>query len=85
MTIGSFPQTGDMRSARAAWRAGRMTERRTSVSESGDTPLHPEAVKPSVSMYSCMGNSSVTTMGEYFGEQLDGVALTEIQYCTFSW
>ncbi|EYF00176.1 5-methyltetrahydropteroyltriglutamate--homocysteine methyltransferase [Chondromyces apiculatus DSM 436] len=76
-TIGSFPQTTDVRGARAAWRAGRMSE------EDYDTFLKAE-------MRKCIerqekigldvlvhGEFERNDMVEYFGEQLDGFAFTE--------
>lgn len=76
-TIGSFPQTGDVREARAAWRAGRMTDR--AYQEFLKTETHrcverQEAIGLDVLVH---GEFERTDMVEYFGEQLDGFAFTE--------
>ncbi len=75
-TIGSFPQTADIRAARRDWRQGRLDETgyqarmRAAVAEAVrrqeqyglDVLVHGEAER--------------TDMVEYFGEQLDGFAFT---------
>jgi 5-methyltetrahydropteroyltriglutamate--homocysteine methyltransferase len=76
-TIGSFPQTREVREARASWRAGRSTadayeqflkeETRRCVAEQ-------EAIGLDVLVH---GELERTDMVEYFGEQLDGFAFTE--------
>ena len=75
-TIGSFPQTREVREARAGWRAGRMTaeaylqflreETRRCVAEQ-------EALGLDVLVH---GEFERTDMVEYFGEQLSGFAFT---------
>ncbi len=76
-TIGSFPQTADVRAARAAWRAHRLRDtdyvhflkdetRRCVAKQEGlglDVLVHGEFER--------------TDMVEYFGEQLEGFAFTE--------
>ena len=76
-TIGSFPQTREVRAARAGWRAGRISldayeqflkeETRRCVAEQ-------EALGLDVLVH---GEFERTDMAEYFGEQLDGFAFTE--------
>jgi 5-methyltetrahydropteroyltriglutamate--homocysteine methyltransferase len=75
-TIGSFPQTADVRRARAAWRSGKMPDaeyegfirqeiRRCVEKQSGlglDVLVHGEFER--------------TDMVEFFGEQLEGFAFT---------
>ncbi len=76
-TIGSFPQTKEVREARAGWRAGRLP------GDAYDTFLRDETRR-------CVAEQEVigldvlvhgeferTDMAEYFGEQLDGFAFTE--------
>jgi 5-methyltetrahydropteroyltriglutamate--homocysteine methyltransferase len=76
-TIGSFPQTADVRGARAAWRAGRMTAEAYQRFLEGETArciAHQEALGLDVLVH---GEFERTDMVEYFGEQLDGFAFTE--------
>ncbi len=76
-TIGSFPQTSDVRAARASWRAGKTTP------ESYDAFLREEtrrciekqeAIGLDVLVH---GEFERNDMVEYFGEQLEGFAFTE--------
>ncbi len=76
-TIGSFPQTGDVRGARAAWRAGRMTDTEYNAFLKMETRLcieKQEAIGLDVLVH---GEFERTDMVEYFGEQLNGFAFTE--------
>ena len=76
-TIGSFPQTAEVRKARAAWRAGHLSQ------GDYDTFLEAETVR-------CLreqeaagldllvhGEFERNDMVEYFGEQLEGFAFTQ--------
>ena len=75
-TIGSFPQTAAVRSARAAHRAGRMTEAdyETFLRSAIDTTIREqEAIGLDVLVH---GEFERTDMVEYFGERLEGFALT---------
>jgi 5-methyltetrahydropteroyltriglutamate--homocysteine methyltransferase len=76
-TIGSFPQTADVRAARAAWRAHRL--RNTDYvhflkDETRRCVARQEALGLDVLVH---GELERTDMVEYFGEQLDGFAFTE--------
>jgi 5-methyltetrahydropteroyltriglutamate--homocysteine methyltransferase len=76
-TIGSFPQTGDVRGARAAWRGGRMTPSEYDTFMKRETRLcieKQEAIGLDVLVH---GEFERNDMVEYFGEQLDGFAFTE--------
>ncbi|MEP6932465.1 MAG: 5-methyltetrahydropteroyltriglutamate--homocysteine S-methyltransferase [Nitrospirota bacterium] len=76
-TIGSFPQTADVRSARAAWRAGRMTDHAYQAFLRAETHRcieKQEAIGLDVLVH---GEFERNDMVEYFGEQLNGVAFTE--------
>ncbi|MEO8340912.1 MAG: 5-methyltetrahydropteroyltriglutamate--homocysteine S-methyltransferase [Nitrospirota bacterium] len=76
-TIGSFPQSADVRSARAAWRAGRMTDHAYQAFLRAETHRcieKQEAIGLDVLVH---GEFERNDMVEYFGEQLNGVALTE--------
>jgi len=76
-TIGSFPQTSDVRGARAAWRAGHMTEQAYQEFLQAETHRciqKQEALGLDVLVH---GEFERTDMVEYFGEQLDGFAFTE--------
>jgi 5-methyltetrahydropteroyltriglutamate--homocysteine methyltransferase len=75
-TIGSFPQTRDVREARAAWRAGRMTAEAYGQFLRGETKrcvAEQEEIGIDVLVH---GEFERTDMVEYFGEQLDGFAFT---------
>jgi 5-methyltetrahydropteroyltriglutamate--homocysteine methyltransferase len=76
-TIGSFPQTEAVRAARAAWRAGRMTQAAYEAflkDEIRRCIQKQEAVGLDVLVH---GEFERTDMVEYFGEQLDGIIITE--------
>ncbi len=75
-TIGSFPQTEEVREARAAWRAGRMTSeayREFLRDETRRCVAEQEALGLDVLVH---GEFERTDMVEYFGEQLEGFAFT---------
>jgi len=76
-TIGSFPQTSDVRAARASWRAGKTSD------ESYDEFLRAET-RRCVAKQEAMGLDVLVhgefernDMVEYFGEKLEGFAFTE--------
>jgi 5-methyltetrahydropteroyltriglutamate--homocysteine methyltransferase len=76
-TIGSFPQTSDVRAARAAFRSGRISEgdyTRFLREETGRAVRKQEALGLDVLVH---GEFERTDMVEYFGERLLGFAFTE--------
>jgi 5-methyltetrahydropteroyltriglutamate--homocysteine methyltransferase len=76
-TIGSFPQTGDVRGARASWRAGTLGERDYDAflkEETRKCVERQEALGLDVLVH---GEFERNDMVEYFGEQLEGFAFTE--------
>jgi 5-methyltetrahydropteroyltriglutamate--homocysteine methyltransferase len=76
-TIGSFPQTRDVRQARAAWRAGRLDDasyRAFLREETRRCVERQERIGLDVLVH---GEFERTDMVEYFGEQLEGFACTE--------
>jgi len=76
-TIGSFPQTADIRAARAAHKQGRMsaTEYETEMrAEIERVVRQQEALGLDVLVH---GEAERNDMVEYFGEQLQGFAFTE--------
>ncbi|HVY41281.1 MAG TPA: 5-methyltetrahydropteroyltriglutamate--homocysteine S-methyltransferase [Polyangia bacterium] len=75
-TIGSFPQTGDVRAARAAWRARRLRDAdyvRFLKEETARCIARQEELGLDVLVH---GELERTDMVEYFGEQLEGFAFT---------
>ncbi|TWX67474.1 5-methyltetrahydropteroyltriglutamate--homocysteine S-methyltransferase [Colwellia sp. C1TZA3] len=79
-TIGSFPQTGDIRQVRAKWRRHEMTDQeytRLIQAEIRQTIKRQEAIGLDVLVH---GEAERNDMVEYFGELLDGVAFTQ-----FAW
>ncbi|HSV54882.1 MAG TPA: 5-methyltetrahydropteroyltriglutamate--homocysteine S-methyltransferase [Burkholderiaceae bacterium] len=75
-TIGSFPQTADIRAARAAFKRGQLTEaqyREKMRSEITLAVRKQEALGLDVLVH---GEAERNDMVEYFGEQLDGFAFT---------
>ncbi len=75
-TIGSFPQTGDVRGARAAWRAGRLDEAGYQGFLEAETRRcveRQEAIGLDLLVH---GEFEHTDMVEYFGEQLAGFVFT---------
>jgi 5-methyltetrahydropteroyltriglutamate--homocysteine methyltransferase len=76
-TIGSFPQTGDVRGARASWRAGTLSQRDYHAflrEETRKCVERQEALGLDVLVH---GEFERNDMVEYFGEQLEGFAFTE--------
>jgi 5-methyltetrahydropteroyltriglutamate--homocysteine methyltransferase len=76
-TIGSFPQTGDVRSARAAWRAGKLSEAAYQAflrDETARCIARQEALGLDVLVH---GEFERTDMVEHFGQLLAGFAFTE--------
>jgi 5-methyltetrahydropteroyltriglutamate--homocysteine methyltransferase len=76
-TIGSFPQTADVRGARAAWRAGRMTAADYHAflkAEIRSCIEKQETLGLDVLVH---GEFERSDMVEYFGEKLEGFAFTE--------
>ncbi|NRF70167.1 5-methyltetrahydropteroyltriglutamate--homocysteine S-methyltransferase [Aquincola sp. S2] len=75
-TIGSFPQTPEIRAARAAFRRGELPAEayRTAMQrEIADAVARQEALGLDVLVH---GEAERNDMVEYFGEQLDGFAFT---------
>src|SRR6516162_7176353 len=76
-TIGSFPQTSEVRKARAAFRNGDLSQedyRQRIQQEIGRTIAQQEELGLDVLVH---GEAERTDMVEYFAEQLRGFALTE--------
>jgi 5-methyltetrahydropteroyltriglutamate--homocysteine methyltransferase len=76
-TIGSFPQTGDVRAARASWRAGKTSLEAYDLFLRAETRRcieKQEAIGLDVLVH---GEFERNDMVEYFGEQLEGFAFTE--------
>ena len=77
-TIGSFPQTAEVREARAAHASGdarrRRLRRRSCETETEHARARQEALGLDVLVH---GEFERNDMVEYFGEQLDGFAFTE--------
>jgi len=75
-TIGSFPQTPAIRSARAAWRRGELADERyenAMRAEIEDAIRRQEALDLDVLVH---GEAERNDMVEYFGEQLEGFVFT---------
>ncbi|WP_280155330.1 5-methyltetrahydropteroyltriglutamate--homocysteine S-methyltransferase [Piscinibacter sp. XHJ-5] len=75
-TIGSFPQTADIRGVRAAFRRGALPEadyRQAMRSAIADAVARQEAIGLDVLVH---GEAERNDMVEYFGEQLEGFAFT---------
>ncbi|WP_370304750.1 5-methyltetrahydropteroyltriglutamate--homocysteine S-methyltransferase [Sinimarinibacterium flocculans] len=76
-TIGSFPQTADIRAARAAFKAGQLGEADYVAAMKAEIKLcvdRQEALGLDVLVH---GEPERNDMVEYFGEQLDGYAFTQ--------
>ena len=76
-TIGSFPQTGDIRAARQAFKAGRLTEAQyiqRMREEIATVVARQEEIGLDVLVH---GEPERNDMVEYFGEQLDGFTFTK--------
>jgi len=79
-TIGSFPQTGDIRETRAKWRRNEINDEQyigLIQDEIRDTVVRQEEIGLDVLVH---GEAERNDMVEYFGELLDGVAFTQ-----FAW
>lgn len=75
-TIGSFPQTKEIRQARSQFKSGKITPAQYDEfikKEISDTVRFQEEIGIDVLVH---GESERTDMVEYFGEQLKGVAIT---------
>src|SRR5690606_32933574 len=75
-TIGSFPQTADIRAARADWKAGRIATEQYEAAMRAAIALaiaKQEALDIDVLVH---GEAERNDMVEYFGEQLQGYAFT---------
>ncbi len=75
-TIGSFPQTAAIRTARASWRSGSIDAaayEQAMRKEIADAVARQEALGLDVLVH---GEAERNDMVEYFGEQLDGFAFT---------
>jgi 5-methyltetrahydropteroyltriglutamate--homocysteine methyltransferase len=76
-TIGSFPQTAEIRSARAAWRAGRISQVEYEE-RMRDEIAHVVAIQEEIGLDVLVhGEPERADMVAYFAEQLDGVVTTE--------
>ena len=76
-TIGSFPQTREIRAARARWRKGSMSDAdyRSFIAErTQDVIRHQEEIGLDVLVH---GEFERTDMVEFFADQLSGYAVTE--------
>lgn len=79
-TIGSFPQTGDIREVRAKWRRKEINEeeyKNLIQAEIKDTIERQEEIGLDVLVH---GEAERNDMVEYFGELLEGIAFTQ-----FAW
>ncbi|WP_019027101.1 5-methyltetrahydropteroyltriglutamate--homocysteine S-methyltransferase [Colwellia piezophila] len=79
-TIGSFPQTGDIRETRAKWRRSEINDEQYTKliqDEIRDTIKRQEEIGLDVLVH---GEAERNDMVEYFGELLEGVAFTQ-----FAW
>ncbi|MCX7818549.1 MAG: 5-methyltetrahydropteroyltriglutamate--homocysteine S-methyltransferase [Kiritimatiellae bacterium] len=75
-TIGSFPQTAEIRAARARWRSGSLSEADYTAAMRGfvrDVIRRQEELDLDVLVH---GEPERNDMVEYFGEQLDGFCFT---------
>ena len=76
-TIGSFPQTAEVRHARAAYRAGKLSESEYQIfleNETAQAVRIQEGLDIDVLVH---GEFERNDMVEYFGEQLDGFVFTK--------
>ena len=76
-TIGSFPQTAEVRKARAAFRKGELSAERYEAfikKEIGKAVRFQEEIGLDVLVH---GEFERNDMVEYFGEQLEGIAITQ--------
>lgn len=75
-TIGSFPQTLEVREARAGWRSGRLSEKEYELFLREETKRCVEKQESMGIDVLVHGEFERTDMVEYFGEQLDGFTFT---------
>lgn len=76
-TIGSFPQTNEIRASRAAWRKGALTTAEY-VERMHDEIAHVIAVQEEIGLDVLVhGEPERADMVQYFAEQLDGMVSTE--------
>ncbi|WP_175838073.1 5-methyltetrahydropteroyltriglutamate--homocysteine S-methyltransferase [Burkholderia anthina] len=76
-TIGSFPQTGEIRQARSQFKAGALDEagyRKAMQAEIARSVREQESLELDVLVH---GEAERNDMVEYFGEQLDGYAFSQ--------
>ncbi|WP_175690282.1 5-methyltetrahydropteroyltriglutamate--homocysteine S-methyltransferase [Burkholderia anthina] len=76
-TIGSFPQTGEIRQARSRFKAGALDEagyRKAMQAEIARSVREQESLELDVLVH---GEAERNDMVEYFGEQLDGYAFSQ--------
>ncbi|GKT11767.1 MAG: 5-methyltetrahydropteroyltriglutamate--homocysteine methyltransferase [Thiomicrorhabdus sp.] len=76
-TIGSFPQTAEIRQARRDWKKGELSEAnyiKAMQSEIDDVVKRQESIGIDVFVH---GEPERNDMVEYFGEQMDGYAFTQ--------
>ncbi|MFC4249807.1 5-methyltetrahydropteroyltriglutamate--homocysteine S-methyltransferase [Sinimarinibacterium flocculans] len=76
-TIGSFPQTADIRAARAAFKAGQLGETDYVAAMKAEIRLAVERQEQLGLDVLVHGEPERNDMVEYFGEQLDGYAFTQ--------
>jgi 5-methyltetrahydropteroyltriglutamate--homocysteine methyltransferase len=76
-TIGSFPQTSDVRAARASWRAGKTSDEAYEVFLRAETRRCVEKQEAMGLDVLVHGEFERNDMVEYFGEKLEGFAFTE--------
>jgi 5-methyltetrahydropteroyltriglutamate--homocysteine methyltransferase len=76
-TIGSFPQTSDVRAARASWRAGKTSDEAYEAFLRAETRRCVEKQEAMGLDVLVHGEFERNDMVEYFGEKLDGFAFTE--------
>lgn len=75
-TIGSFPQTADIRAARAAYKRGQLTEAQYQEKMRSEITLAVRKQEELGLDVLVHGEAERNDMVEYFGEQLDGFAFT---------
>jgi 5-methyltetrahydropteroyltriglutamate--homocysteine methyltransferase len=76
-TIGSFPQTSDVRAARASWRAGKTSDESYEAFLRAETRRCVEKQEAMGLDVLVHGEFERNDMVEYFGEKLEGFAFTE--------
>ena len=76
-TIGSFPQTAEVRKARAAWRAGHLSQADYDVFLEEETVRCLREQEDAGLDLLVHGEFERNDMVEYFGEQLEGFAFTQ--------